>query len=287
MTNSKKIILMLDIGGTLEEINNHSTEQLIKQINYLKNYYEANSAIIFLSTHDNQPNIIKTYLDIIAPQLPPTIKIGKNFYLDGTYNYNNNQTTYIKKNYNYNKLIPLEENYLTNESDIAWLGIIDDYLEANCLTKYQNTFPINIFRPSQKSPRNLEEDNTICYSTYTSNINGVIELLTRKITTTQNKHWTTLFEEQKNTLPQLTIIDIVEIIIKKQYNLLTRYLTETKLDPTYYNIINSTLRKQLEDIPLTTEETKQVKELLEYINLNLLFTLPNNNPLRKQLNKYN
>lgn len=262
MSSGKSIILMLDIGSTIEEINDQTAKYFIDIINYLINYYESDNAIIFISTHDSASNRIKHYLDILNKHITPNIKIGINFYLDGTYDYNNNHTHFIEPNYNYNKTDIFEKNYLYNqEYNITWFGIIDDHIEYDYIRKFKDTTPMTIFRPSQRSPLNLEEDNIMCYSTYTRNFNGVIELLERKLEDTKSKNCHKLFEEQQNTLLKLNNITILEIIKNKQYNLLLRYIKETNIDPKHLSLIISILSQLQENI-------SQTKEIINYIESN-------------------
>lgn len=274
---SNSIILMLDMEGTLNNINDEKAKKFMDIIQMLRIKNNANQAILCLSTHSKDTKEMCSYLNILNKNLKPNIKIGKCFYLQGIYDYDRDIKQYINEHYNHYKTQVFEQHYLqnnnalhknttlSNPSDhVSWFAIIDDQADPDYINKFIDSKLMTIFRPSQYDPNCKKSDNCMCYSTTTKGFDGVLEMLTQHQTDIQYKSSLKRLEEQKNYLFPLTYSLLTKMCEKQQYDLILRYLQETKLQPAEYKLLEMHMRIEITK-KLSITELQKVKQIVNNI----------------------
>ena len=272
---NNSIILMLDIEGTLNNINDEKAKKFITIIQSLKIKNNAKNAILCLSTHSSDTKDLKTYLDIIHKQLPQnnSITIGKNFYLQGTYDYQKDIKQYMEARYNHYKTQVFEQYYLKESnpntqnqiSNVSWFAIIDDSIDPEYVKKFQHTRLMNIFRPSQYDFNCKSNNNCMCYNTNTKGFDGVLEMLTEYKRDIQNKSMLERLEEQKKHKFPLTLTDLLDLCRQKKYKEVIEHLKITTLTSFEIKSIQFHIKLNIENPNLSQEQVKQLKEIVEIL----------------------
>lgn len=260
-----KIILMLDIDGVLNNLDEKKVQLFFQIINQLRIKFEADEAVIFLSSHVYDADALKPYLDFFNQHLISNITIGKSFYLFGKYDYYSNSNEYFGITYNLNKTAIFEKEYLNDTSiNIKWFAIIDDYINTNYYKQFKNNKLMTTLRPSQNSCDEKDE-NIMCHSTITKGFDGVLELLNIYYNEIKNKSIKQIFEEQISFLPYLSSYEISKLLYEKNYNLLIQYLQEDKIDKQYYSLIDNSINLLLKEnnLPNEIQKLQYIKKLVQ------------------------
>lgn len=262
MNSNKFIVLMLDIQGTLNGMNDELADIFIHLVDIIRVSYNAKDAILFISTHDEDANNIERYLNILNRHLLNNIKIGRSFYLDGHYDYDTKQIKYCSSGYNNCKTKLLEDCYIFPDiRKLAWIGIADDYIDIDFAKKYQKEKPISLFRPSKRGTNVLEEDNIMCYSTHTLGFLGVIETMSKMTENLQILGSKGMYEKQKNSLFRLDGTTRFFLLVNQDYPMLLRYMQECNLDSDDYFNIADMLSYNFDAYPHDDEELKLMQKI--------------------------
>lgn len=254
------ILIMLDIGGTVDEINPVKAKKFVQLLNLIKRQYKADNLEICISTHDHSPKRIPWLIKELTPFLKKDNYIGTCFYMDGIYDVKTNQHKEVTPLYNYQKIDPFLQHYFifnTNSKHIKWVGVMDDSINIESISKLQNSCPVTIFKPSQISE---EKDTFMCYNTTTYGFDGTLETLQKHYSNLLKFGYKKLFDEQKRYLRPFSYSIFWEILEQKDYTLLLRYIYDDNLDDSWYLIFHKYISK-IEDS--NNENLNTIKEIIE------------------------
>lgn len=233
ISNNNKIIILLDIERTLSNINETNVKIFLNQIHSLQIKFQAKEAIISISTHSDSIDEILPYLNLLNQNLLPNIKIGKAFFLNGTYDYNTEKTTYIEENYNIKKFETFQEVYLKKIPN--FFAIIDDNVDTNIISKYKDKIPFVLCCPSKRGL--CENNNLMFYNTNTYGIDGVIECLNNYLLNIKDLSKEKILEKQKNTYYQLNCIELYTLVLNKNWEELYNQISaDVQNDIDYLNL---------------------------------------------------
>lgn len=261
--NNKTIAVMIDLEGTVDFIDDLKAKRFVRQLDILRNKFDAKTATISISTHYNNSCEIKKILDIFARNLSSCIKIGISFYYGGTYDYDNNIDTLKDYGFNYDK-VETFCNYYTNNIDSRnqWFAIVDDSISDEIYKNYQNNHPMLLARPSQSESKSLN-NNFMSIATTAKGFDGVIEIFDKYIDSVQNLSPDEILESQRNMINHLSGWDLSQKVLKRDYAFLERYFSEGFADESDYNDILTYLIYTNQNQTPSKEELRYLKIIFE------------------------
>lgn len=263
---SKTIAVLLDLDGTSDFMDDQKAAMFVKQLEFLRKKFGADSATISISTHYQDPNRMLEVLDILSRHLLVNVKIGVNFYYGGTYDYEKKVATPCVPNFNVNKVKTFDEYYvhafgLKNQ----WFAIIDDGVAEDVYKKYQNNHPMFVCRPSQ-SEQNLSTNCFMCISTTTKGFDGVIEGMNTYIDSIRKLSKEQILESQRNMMTHLSGFELTAKIRKREYAFVEKYFSEGYADiDDYRDVLNWLTLTVFDQVP-TKEELVLLKNVLELMD---------------------
>lgn len=258
------IAVMLDIQGTLDNIDDQKANLFIKQLHTLRMKYGTEKIIINLSSNIHSERGLIPFLEILQRNLLPNIILDDATYLFGTYNYESGYKNEIGWGYNLKKIDLFEAKYLDrSEYDIIGLGIIDDRADPSYIEKHKDNRPVFTIRPSQKDKESLKYDNLMCYSTETFGFDGVLECLDTYLKRLKDVPADKVVEEQQKELMHLGALEVRTLCIKKKFDLLYRFIKENKLDEEDYERVARELNYLIKEKNIEKNELNILKKLIE------------------------
>lgn len=231
----KTIAIMLDLDGTCDSINDEKAKIFIAQLDILRKKFGAKLATISISTHYANSDRMQEVLEILSRNLSNYIKIGINFFYGGIYDYDKNEEIPQGYSFNRDKVKTFDDYYVNSIGpNNQWFAIIDDSISDDTYSKYKNSHPMLVCRPSQKDEDSLSKNNFMSISTTTKGIDGVIEILDLYIESIRYLSPIQIIETQRNMITHLSSWDLIEKIRNRDYIFLERYFKEGFADEADY-----------------------------------------------------
>lgn len=260
---TNQIAVMLDLEGTSEKINEETAEVFVKQLEFIREKFEAEEATISLSTHYPDSSKMQNVLTILSRHTTNTVKIGLNFFFGGIYEFDEKKEDLQEPGFNSNKVSTFETFYIRDfEIENTWFAIIDDEISEDIYKEYQNEHPMLLLRPSQID--DSLNGNFMCYETKTKDFDGVIEGLNAYIETIKNLSPKQILQAQRNMVSHLSAWEVKNKVINGEFSFLERYFSEGYADEDDYRIF-------LHEIGFKTIEQVEKTELVYLKNILHLF----------------
>ena len=219
------IAVLLDLQGTCDFIDGEKAKIFIKQINKIRNVFQADTAYISISTHYSNSQEIKKVLDIFSSLLPSRIKIGTSFFNGGTYDYEENLEKCKYTFFNSNKLDTFRECYFHKPNhQLKWFAFIDDQALDTLYRQFQDNKPMLLSIPSA-SFESVSRNNFMRIATTTRGFDGVIETLNIYIHSIQKLTPTDILLKQKNMIRHLSSFELSDKVKKQDFTYLVQYFT--------------------------------------------------------------
>lgn len=259
----KVIAILLDVQGTLDNLDDEKAKMFMQQVHLLRKKFQANKAILNVSSHLYVPRPMIPYLEILHRNLLPNIVLDDATYLYGTYHFETGEEHEepISSNtppYNYDKISVFKNKYFPNY-DLLWFAIIDDTVHPNCIKEYKDYRPMILCRPSQNYEGDLKYDNLMCHSSLTEGFDGVLECLQHYIEMLQPIRKDDIVRTQQEMLLHLGALQVTLLCYHKEYDLLLRYVLEDKLDKEDYEKVALMLSEQAPT--LSTDDLEKVRKI--------------------------
>lgn len=273
MVNHKKlrtIPILLDVQGTLENMNNENIDTFMNQIKCLIQNFQADQAFLIISSLATDPNELIPYMNLLRKHLMPQILLENCYYLNGMIDAETNEVTEICSMYNYNKFLVFEETYLLNQEQntpVMFL-VADDEILNSAARKYQNQMPVCFLRASQVTEERLREDNLMIHSSFTKGFDGVVELLSQYLTHIQSLNCREVVKCQQTECFTLNYYEIIAALEEKNYDLILEHLKQNKIPSCYYPNLIKEVTKMYENLFLSEKIKKQLAEIIEFIPVN-------------------
>lgn len=264
----KVIAIMLDVQGTIDEIDDEKAKTFMKQLHQLRIKYGANQVIINLSSHMHTPDSLIQYLEILHRNLTPHIILDSATYLYGEYKYETGVDDV--KGFGYNlKKTELFENKYFGKYNVLCHGIIDDSVSTEYLNNFKDKRPVFILRPSGRDQQDLKRDNLMCHSTLTEGFDGVLECLDSYLESIKDIPAYDMVRRQSNELVHLSAWEVKELCINKEFDLIFRYVIKGKLDDDDYERVARELGWCLERNQLSILQLSKVSKIIEALSVYL------------------
>ena len=222
----RTITIMLDLDGTCDNIDSKKAQAFLKQVDFIRMKLGANMALVMISTHACDSTKMKKVLDVLSPELPSKVGIGKCFYLSGIYDYQEDREEYVHVDFNLDKVRTFLRYYIYPlQSRNIWFSIVDDGASHDLYKEFQFQFPMCVFHPSQRhiSPMN---DNFMNVSTPTLGFDGVIECFDQYIQTIRNLSLNKIESIQKSMVTPLTSMELIRHLEMGHYDFVVQYYEE-------------------------------------------------------------
>lgn len=248
-----KIVVMLDLDGTVDGIDDEKSKVFLKQLDYIRKKFQADTGVISISTHYDNAEKIDSVLDILSRNLLPNIKIGMSFYYGGMYDYEKKLSIPCKMGFNRDKVATFDEYYINVGVTTKWMAIIDDSIDEDSYKKYQEILPMLLCKPSQND-KNVLKNNFMRRATTTNGFNGVLEVMDEYTESIRNLSFSQIVDYQRNMMTHLSSFDLVEKIRKRNYAYLERYFKEGYADDSDYEDTLSWILITNNNISPTKEE---------------------------------
>lgn len=194
----KTILVMLDVRGTLDGMNDNQARHFIQLLTCIKNTFGGEKIKLFFSSHDMGVSGIRNYYQILKNHLTDEIEVDISYYLNGEYDCLHDGVKEYYFGYNMKKVDKLESKL---DENVLWFGLFDDSVNPDYVKKYKEIRPMAVFRPSSSS--SCEDDNMMCYSTKVKGFDGVIEVLEKYVIMLEKLGNQDLLEVQKTALFRL------------------------------------------------------------------------------------
>lgn len=264
LTDKRKtaVVIMLDLQGTIDNIDYGKAQIFMNLLHKIRIKYNANIAIINLSSHMHSADGLIKYLEILHRNLKPNIILGDATYLYGTYNYETGCTEEKGFGYNLRKTEVFENTYF-DKYKVLCHGIIDDSVSADYVTKFKDTKPVFVIRPSQSKPQDLNRDNMMCYSTLTEGFDGVLEGLSSYLEIIKDIPNYGIVFKQREELVHLSALEVKKLCTSKNFDLVLRYVREGKLDEDDYERVARELGWVLKSNTLDISQLIKIKNIIE------------------------
>ncbi len=231
----KTIAIMLDLDGTCDFIDDEKAQIFISQIDLLRKKFDAKIATISISTHYDDSTKMQQVLDILSRNLSSCIKIGLNFFYGGIYDYDKKEENLQEYSFNQNKVKTFDRYYVNCIGmNNQWFAIIDDSIPDDTYTKYKNSHPMLVCRPSQQDEKSLSKNNFMSISTLTDGFDGVLEILDCYINSIKRLSPTQIMETQRNMITHLSCWHFTEKIRNREFAFVERYFKEGFADESDY-----------------------------------------------------
>lgn len=260
----KVIVIMLDVQGTLEGINEENCNIFIRQLNVLRQQFDATKAIINVSSHIYDLLPIKNLTDIIKKNLRDGIIFNDISLFGAVYHYDTDIMELKGFGYNSSKTQTFEDNYLNqNNYNVVWFGIVDDDCSPSYIDRFRNKQPMIVCRPSQKE-NSLKYNNLMCYNSLTQGFEGTIDCLQQYIKRIDSLTIDEIMKQQKNMMRHLSSLEVTLAVLNKKYRYLINYI---KLglndDDDFENIAKSISEDNIGT--LSSNSLLDLKELIELL----------------------
>ncbi len=264
LTDKRKtaVVIMLDLQGTIDNIDDEKSQIFMNQLHRIRLKYNANIAIINLSSHMHSVDRLIKYLEILHRNLKPNIILDDATYLYGTYNFETGCTEEKGFGYNLRKTEVFENNYF-GKYKVLCHGIIDDSVTPDYVNKFKDTNPVFVIRPSQSKPQDLNRDNLMCYSTLTDGFDGVLEGMDSYLERIKDIPAYDIVFKQREELIHLSALDVKSLCISKNFDLVLRYVSEGKLDDDDYERVARELGWVLKTNTLDTSQLTKIRNIIE------------------------
>lgn len=199
----KTIAVMLDLDGTCDSINDEKAKIFIAQLEILRKKFQAKLATISISTRYDNSDKMQEVLEILSRNLSNYVKLGINFFYGGIYDYDKKEEVSQAYGFNRNKVKTFVSYYVDSIGmNNQWFAIIDDVISDDIYSKYKNSHPMLVCRPSQHDEGSLSKNNFMSVSTTTKGIDGVIEILDLYIESIRYLSPIRIMEIQRNMIPE-------------------------------------------------------------------------------------
>lgn len=231
----KTIAVMLDLDGTCDFINDEKAKKFIAQLDILRKKFGAKISTISISTHYDNSDRMQEVLEILSRNLSSCIKVGISFFYGGIYDYDKREE--IPQEYSFNRdKVKTFDSYYVNSIGVnnQWFAIIDDSISDDTYSKYKNSHPMLVCRPSQNDEDSISKNNFMSIATTTKGIDGVIETLESYIESIRFLSPIQVIETQRNMITHLSCWDLTEKIRNRDYAFLERYFREGFADEADY-----------------------------------------------------
>lgn len=260
-----KIVVMLDLDGTLDGIDEEKAKTFLRQLDYIRKKFQADEGLISISTHyDNVDKIVKV-LDIINKRLVPNIKIGMSFYYGGIYDYEKKLSIPRGDRFNQDKVKTFTSYYLDVIGiSTKWFALIDDGVDKEIYLRYQNSYPMLLGIPSQNSSDSVQ-NNFMRYVTPTFGFDGVLEIMDQYTDAVRNLSSTQILEKQRDMITHLSSYELVDKIRRRNYTFLERYFKEGYADENDYSDTLSWLLLTNSETPPSLEELKILSRIFTFM----------------------
>lgn len=265
---SGSIVFMLDLDGTISDINNETAKIFMKQVDILRNKFQAERAIIYISSQTLIVEELYKPIEILKQNLLPNQMVGECYHYNGIYNADKNEH-YEWKGINTDKIKTFENRYLIESADTKFFAIIDDDINSMAGIKFQNDRPFAIVRPSQHFEEYLDDDNLMIYSTLTQGIDGVLEGLGRYIKNIENLSPEEIFETQKKELFSISGTFATWLLQTGQYQLLLQYIVANKVWNENYVMIADGIIREFERLDSDEVQKELLKQIAKSVMLHL------------------
>lgn len=272
--SEREIAILLDVQGTLDNINVSSARLFMRQVEFLRKYFKAQNARIVVSSYVDCASSLRPYLEILHNTSLKNIVIEDAFYLHGTYHFENDEASEISEYYNKDKFARFKEKYLYDSfmgmgCQTVWFSVVDDELREDFYKKFRDSKVSFFCKPSLCFEEEKKYDNFMSRSTLTKGFDGVIECFDSYIKDLKTMNYQEILEHQKNMLVHLSRLDIQKICNDEKLDVLLHYLEENKIDDDDYQSIFFYLKDVYEKSEPTMEELVQLKKILFYVKEHL------------------
>lgn len=226
MEEKGKIVVMLDLQGTLDGINDSSAHVFMQQVEQLRNKFSASEALLFISSQAEDERELHEGISCLKRNLLSNIKLDDCYYLNGYVNPYTMESVSVS-GINGDKLSVLQGKYFGKE-ELKFVGIIDDNILAMSVLPFQNVCPMVHIYPSQRCEEYLDT-SFFSYGTMTYGFNGVVECIASYLKTIQNLDTNEIFTCQKQDLVLISCILAIQLLRDKRYKELRRYVEADKV----------------------------------------------------------
>ncbi len=228
-TNPKSIAVLLDLEETCDFISEEKVILFIKKLENLRRKFKADVATISISTHYRDFTKIEEILEVFAPYVTNTVKIGYSFFYGGMYDYEN-QIALPCYGSNLDKVKTFSYYYLNEaEWNNQWFALIDDGMGEDTYKQFQESHPMLLGRPSQEEEE-LVYNNFMSVASTTRGFDGVLGIMDCYIERTKNKTVKQILEAQENMMRHLSSYELTNKIRNKEYAFLLKYFKEGYAD---------------------------------------------------------
>lgn len=284
-----EIAVMLDLDGTSNNIDDEKAAVFVKQLEFIRKKFKADSCKICISTHYDNPSRMKRVLDVLSRNLLENVKIGINFFYGGTYDYEDDKIEYPKEErrksvfysihffalddcyiyeeetFNSDKVSTFSKYYLDEYSNNLWFAIIDDGIEESVYKKYKDTHPMLLSRPS-RSNTDVALNNFMSIASTKPGMEGVIESLNIYIDSIKRLTPEHIFRKQQEMMVHLSSNEVIDKVKERNYIFLERYFKSGLADKDDYNDTLIWLYYTNVNNKPDREELKQIKRILDIIS---------------------
>lgn len=280
----KTIAIMLDLDGTIDNIDERKATVFITQLELLRKKFKADICLISISTHYSNARKIEPVLDILSRCLLKNIEIGTCFYYGGTYNYQTKKEEPKETNFNGRKVDTFASYYINNPfTNNLWSAFIDDNLPNDAYKEYKDNHPVLIARPSKEKK---DYTNFMDLKTTTKGFDGVIELLDTYIESVKGQNINQIMNKQKMIMTHISSFELVNKIRNKEYQFLEKYFQEGFADDDDYKDTltfigfstskNTPSENEIQNIQKILDIiSKKVEEKNDYSSINKIKLLKN------------
>lgn len=262
------IVLMLDLDGTISDIKDETAKIFMKQVDILRNKFQAERAIIYISSQTLYVEDLYKPIEILKRNLLPNQIVGECYHFNGIYNPDKNEH-YEWKGINTDKIKTFENRYLIEFADTKFFAIIDDDINSMLGIKFQNDRPFAIIRPSQYLEEYLDDDNLMICSTLTRGMDGVLEGVNKYIKNIDDLSPEEIFEHQKNELFSISGNYATWLLQTGQYQLLLQHIMTNKIWNGNYSIIADGINKEFSRLDLNEEQKELLKQMARQVLIHL------------------
>lgn len=265
INSSRNIAVMLDLDGTCDFIDDKKAAKFVRQLECLRLKFGADYATISISTYHRNEHVMQNVLEILGRNLNKNVRIGKNFFYGGIYDYESKEVKWIDSDFNSSKIKTFKNYCLDSLSSTnQWFAIIDDDISREAYKKFKDRYPMVVCCPSQHKV-NKNENNFMNLATETKGFDGVIEMLDEYIQSIEYLNREKVLEMQRNLISHLSGHEVVNKIRERDYEFLIKYFEGGYADETDYQDTLMWLGFLALKTEPTLEEIKRLRKLISII----------------------
>ena len=261
-----RIVIMLDLQKTLDFISDETAAIFMNQISYLRKTFQADEAIVFISSQSEFVGDLYASAAILKANLLENIKLGDCYYYNGSYNPNTSEQKVFWQ-MNENKIQVLKQKYLT-DSTTKFFAVVDDYMRINALNEFQMDRPFLFVRPSQCED-SLKEDHFSCYSSCSFGFDGVIDGIDRYLQQIQSLSAAEIFEMQKQELFMITGAYASQLLEEGKYDLVLQYVENNKIIGYGYHQLSYWIQNYLSNHMVDKNQYEMIMKILASVTEHL------------------